>query len=503
LLYYISKLCIVNLKVLVEKSIRERFVCLFVSISDKENLGKEMKKPWAGRFKVKTSKSVEHFTESISFDNRLWRYDIEGSVAHAKMLGKQGIITEKDSERIIKGLQEITKEIEEGRLKFREDLEDIHMNIEAALIKKIGEVGGKLHTGRSRNDQVALDLRLYLRDETGEILLFIKRFQRTLLDIAAKHINSLMPGYTHLQRAQPVLLSHHLLAYVEMLERDKERLKDTLKRINILPLGSSAIAGTILPIDRLSVARLLGFDGISQNSIDAVSDRDFVVEFLSHAALLIMHLSRLAEELVLWSTEEFRFIEMPEAFTTGSSAMPQKKNPDVAELIRGKAGRIYGNLFSLLTIMKGLPLSYNRDLQEDKPPLFDTVDTVKSCLDVLNEMLPGVIFNIKRMHETAVEGYSTATDIAEYLVKKGLPFRKAHELTGRIVLHCIEKKKKLEELTLKELNKFSKLISDDIYPFLKPEESVRGKKSTGSTSPVEVRKQIKKWMRRHGDTETR
>ena len=462
-----------------------------------------MKKPWAGRFKGKTSEIAEHFTESISFDNRLWRYDIEGSIAHAKMLRKQGIISQEDSEKIIKGLKEIAGEIENGKFRFREDLEDIHMNIEAALIRKIGEVGGKLHTARSRNDQVALDLRLYLREETEEIRSFIKEFQKTLLNIAVKHLDALMPGYTHLQRAQPVLLSHHLFAYVEMLQRDEERLKDTRKRINILPLGSSAIAGTTFPIDRVYVARLLGFDDISQNSIDAVSDRDFGIEFLSNAAILIMHLSRLAEELVLWSTEEFGFIDLPDAFTTGSSAMPQKKNPDVVELVRAKAGRIYGNLFSLLTIMKGLPLSYNRDLQEDKQPLFDTVDTVKSCLHVLNEMLPVIKFNIKRMHETAKEGYSTATDMAEYLVKKGLPFRRAHEVTGKIVLYCIEKKKKLEELTLKELNKFSPLISEDIYSFLKPEESVRGKKSAGSTSPEEVKRQIKRHMRRLSDTETR
>jgi argininosuccinate lyase len=463
----------------------------------------DMKKPWAGRFKIKTSKIVEHFTESISFDNRLWKYDIEGSIAHAKMLGKQRIISEEDSEKIMQGLKEIAADIEKGKFKFKEDLEDIHMNIESALIKKIGDTGGKLHTARSRNDQVTLDLRLYLREESKEILSLINKFQRILINVATKHINSLMPGYTHLQRAQPVLLSHHLLAHGEMLERDKERFKDTLKRINILPLGASAIAGTTFPIDRFYVARLLGFDDISRNSIDSVSDRDFVIEFLSNSSILIMHLSRLAEELVLWSTEEFRFIEISDDFTTGSSAMPQKKNPDVAELIRGKTGRVYGNLFSILTIMKGLPLSYNRDLQEDKPPIFDTVDTVKACLDILNEMVPGIRFNTNRMYETAVEGYSVATDIAEYLVKKGLPFRKAHELTGKLVLYCVSKKKKLEGLTLKELNKFSTLISDDIYSYLRPEKSVKGKKSTGSTSPDEVRKQIKRLMRRLDDTENR
>ncbi len=449
-----------------------------------------MKKPWAGRFAVKTSKIVENFTESISFDNRLWEYDIEGSIAHVKMLGKQGIITNMDAEKIVKGLRNIAGNIEKGRFKCREDLEDIHMNIEAALIKQIGSVGEKLHTARSRNDQVALDLRLYVRKEAREILSLINKFQKTLLSIAGKHINTLIPGYTHLQRAQPLLLAHYLLAYIEMLQRDKERMKDSLKRINILPLGASALAGTTFPIDRLYVAKLLDFDNVSQNSLDAVSDRDFIIEFLSHSAMLIMHLSRLAEELVLWSTEEFRFIELPDAFTTGSSAMPQKKNPDVAELIRAKTGRVYGNLLSLLTIMKGLPLSYNRDLQEDKPPLFDTIDTVKSCLTVLNEMFPGIKFNIKRMRETAAEGYSTATDIAEYLVKKGLSFRKAHRITGRIILYCTRKKKRLEDITLRELHTFSPLFSSNIYTSLRPEESVRSKKSSGSTSPKEVKRQI-------------
>lgn len=449
-----------------------------------------MKKPWAGRFAIRTSKIVENFTESISFDNRLWEYDIEGSIAHAKMLGKQGIIKKMDAEKILKGLRKIAGNIEKGRFKFREDLEDIHMNIESALIRTIGSVGEKLHTARSRNDQVALDLRLYLRKETIEILSLINKFQKTLLSIAGKHINTLIPGYTHLQRAQPLLLAHYLLAYIEMLQRDKERLKDSLKRINILPLGASALAGTTFPIDRMYVAKLLDFDSVSQNSLDAVSDRDFIIEFLSNSAMLIMHLSRLAEELVLWSTEEFRFIELPDAFTTGSSAMPQKKNPDVAELIRAKTGRVYGNLLSLLTVMKGLPLSYNRDLQEDKPPLFNTIDTVKSCLTVLNEMFPEIKFNVKRMRETAAEGYSTATDIAEYLVKRGLPFRKAHRITGSIILYCTRKKKRLEDITLRELHTFSPLFSSDIYTSLRPEESVRSKKSFGSTSPEEVKRQI-------------
>jgi len=451
-----------------------------------------MKKLWAGRFREKTAKSVESFTESISFDYRLWRYDIEGSIAHAKMLAKQSIISHEDSEKIIKALKEIAKEIQGGKFIFRVDLEDIHMNIEAALIRKIGEAGGKLHTARSRNDQISLDLRLYLREETKEILMLIKKFQYTLLSIATKHLTVVMPGYTHLQRAQPVLLSHHLLAYAEMLQRDRERLRDAYKRINVLPLGASALAGTSFPIDRGYVAKLLGFEDVSKNSVDTVSDRDFALEFLSNTAILTMHLSRFAEELVLWSTHEFGYIELPEAFSTGSSAMPQKKNPDVAELIRGKTGRVYGNLFSVLTIMKGLPLSYNRDLQEDKPALFDTVDTVKSCLSVLDEMLPNVMFNAERLRKAAEEEYLTATDIAEYLVRGGLPFRKAHEVTGRLVSYCVGRKKKLEELTIKELKKFSPLISEDIYAFLSPEESVRRKKSIGSTSPEEVRRQIKR-----------
>jgi len=462
-----------------------------------------MKKPWGGRFSGKTARTVESFTESISFDHRLWQYDIEGSIAHAGMLAKQGIISREDSEKIIRGLEEIAKELALGKFIFREDSEDIHMNIEAALIRKIGDAGRKLHTARSRNDQVALDLRLYLREEVNEILSLLNSFQKTLIQSAENHIDTLMPGYTHMQRAQPVLLSHHLLAYVEMLLRDSDRFRDSLKRINLLPLGACALAGTTFPIDRSYVAKLLGFDGIAQNSIDAVSDRDFAVEFLSNSSMLIMHLSRLAEELILWSTEEFQFIELPDAFTTGSSIMPQKKNPDVAELIRGKSGRVFGNLFSLLTIMKGLPLSYNRDLQEDKLPVFDTVDTIKACLVVLHEMFPGIIFHTERMRETAGDAYSTATDIAEYLVKKGVPFRKAHEITGRIVLYSLKGKKRLEDLTLKEFNTFSPVVSEDIYSCINPEESVRNKKSQGGTSLREVKKQIRRLKKLTGDNQSK
>ena len=454
-----------------------------------------MKKPWSGRFTHTTSGLVEAFTESISFDRRLWKHDIRGSIAHAKMLAKQGIIPAGDAKAIVKGLLEIASEIEAGKFRFRNELEDIHMNIETELVRKIGPAGKKLHTARSRNDQVALDIRLYLRDETEDIIAGIIKFQKTLLTIAERHINTVMPGYTHLQRAQPVLLGHHLMAYVEMLERDKGRFTDSLKRLNVLPLGACALAGTTLPSDRDFVARELGFKGVSGNSIDTVSDRDFAVEFLSCAALCAMHLSRLAEELVLWSTEEFRFIEISDAFTTGSSIMPQKKNPDVAELVRGKTGRVYGNLVSLLTLMKGLPLSYNRDMQEDKIPLFDSVDTLKASLEIMDAMFPGIKFNTKRMAATSGEGFSTATDIAEYLVKKGVPFREAHEITGRIVLHCITKKIDLQSLDLATLRTFSPKIAKDIFPALDPAASVRARSSCGGTSPSQVQRQIRKFRK--------
>jgi argininosuccinate lyase len=449
-----------------------------------------MKKLWAGRFKEKTSGIVESFTESISFDRRLWKHDIEGSMAHAAMLGRQGIISRTDAKRILRGLTEIAREIEAGKFRFREDLEDIHMNIEAALIAKTGDAGKKLHTARSRNDQVALALRLYLRHEIGQTGMLIKDLQQKLLASAEKHLDIVMPGYTHLQRAQPVLLSHHLLAYVEMLGRDRERLEDTWKRVNVLPLGACALAGTSLPIDRLYVAKLLGFGSISENSMDAVSDRDFAIEFLSDAAILAMHLSRMAEELVLWSTAEFSFVELPDAFTTGSSIMPQKKNPDVAEIVRGKAGRVFGALVALLTTMKGLPLAYNRDMQEDKVPVFDAADTIKASLSVLGAMVPHIRFHRKRLADTAGAAYSTATDIAEYLVRKGMPFRDAHEVTGRIVLHCIENERALSDLKVPELRKFSRLINGDIYRFLAAEGSVMAKRSRGGTSRAEVKKQI-------------
>lgn len=450
-----------------------------------------MKKPWSGRFAGKTSEIVESFSESISFDKRLWRHEIEGSVAHARMLGMQGIISKKEAAAIVKGLREIASDIEGGRFKFSEGLEDIHMNIEAALIKKIGSAGRKLHTARSRNDQVALDMRLYLREETKQILSLIINLQKTILQTAGRHVNTIMPGFTHTQRAQPVLLSHHLLAYVEMLQRDKLRFEDSMKRLNILPLGSCALAGTTLPIDREYVAKALGFASVSRNSIDAVSDRDFAIEFLACASITAAHLSRLSEEFVLWSTEEFGFIEISDAFTTGSSIMPQKKNPDVAELVRGKTGRVYASLICLLTLMKALPLSYNRDMQEDKPPVFDAADTLKACLSVTNAMLPEITFNTEKMLHTAAEGYSTATDLAEYLVRKGVPFRQAHEITGKVVRYCINNKKDLQSLNLKELKSFSRVIEADVFKALGPCESVKSRSSYGGTSPSEVMRQIR------------
>jgi argininosuccinate lyase len=451
-----------------------------------------MKKPWAGRFKGRTAKSVEAFTESVSFDWRLWPYDIEGSIAHARMLGHTGIIAKAEAAKIVKGLKAVAIDIERGKLRFKATLEDVHMNIEAALTKKIGPVGGKLHTARSRNDQVALDLRLYLRAETKAIIGHISELQAVLLEQAEANADAVMPGYTHLQRAQPVLLAHHLLAYVEMLERDKDRLKDGLKRIEVLPLGSAALAGTSLPIDRKFVAKELGFKAVSQNSMDAVSDRDFVAEFLAAASIVMMHLSRFSEELVLWASKEFSFIELPDAYATGSSIMPQKKNPDVPELVRGKTGRVYGSLMTILTLMKGLPLAYNRDLQEDKPALFDAVETVSGCLMVLSDMVPEIKFNSDCLCTASSGGFSTATDVAEYLVGKGLPFREAHEVTGKIVRHCEKSKKDLEDLSLAEFKKFSRLFGADVLKRVSVSASVASRRSEGGTAPVSVKRQIKR-----------
>ena len=450
-----------------------------------------VKKPWGGRFRENTASSVEKFTESVSFDQRLAAYDIEGSIAHARMLGKQGIIPGSDATRIVKGLKSIASDIESGKFRFREELEDVHMNIEAELIKRIGPAGGRLHTARSRNDQVALDLRLYLRAETDEVLGLLKALESAILKQAEKHLKTVMPGYTHMQRAQPVLLAHHLLAYVEMLERDRQRLAETRKRINVLPLGSGAMAGTSLKIDRKYVARELDFSSVSRNSMDAVSDRDFTLEFCFNAGLIMAHISRLSEELVLWNSEEFSFVTLPDAYATGSSIMPQKKNPDVPELARGKVGRVYGNLMALLTIIKGLPLTYNRDLQEDKPPVFDTVDTVKGALGVFSDMFPRLEFNAERMAREASRAYSTATDLAEYLVGKGMPFRDAHEVTGRIVAHAVARGKQLEEITLTELQKFSGLFKSDAIKRVCATSSVDSRNSEGGTSSRQVARELR------------
>lgn len=451
-----------------------------------------MKKPWSGRFQEATAASVEKFTESISFDWRLWPYDIMGSIAHAAMLAKQKIISRDEARSIIRGLQKIASEIQSGRFTFDPSLEDIHMNIERALIKKTGAAGGKLHTARSRNDQVALDLRMYLRQETEEIIRLLKKLQKALLRMAKKHVNTLMPGYTHLQRAQPVVLAHHILAYGEMFRRDIDRYEGALTRINVFPLGACALAGTSLPIDRVYVAKLLGFKEISGNSMDAVSDRDFALEFLSASSIAMMHMSRMAEELVLWSSGEFSFIEIPDAFATGSSIMPQKKNPDVAELIRGKTGRIYGNLVSLLTTMKALPLTYNRDMQEDKVPLFDTVDTIKGSLTVLIEMYPAITVNRKTMVLASSAGYATATDVAEYLVTRGMPFRDAHRIVGKLVRYCIDRGIGLEAVPFEMFKESSPLFKKDIYRFLSAQTSVQRKRSLGGTAPEAVARQIRK-----------
>ena len=454
-----------------------------------------VKKPWAGRFKGKTEKTVETFTSSVSFDNRLWKYDIQGSMAHVNMLKKQKIVSAKDAESIMRGLKKIEQAIQKGKFKFRDELEDVHMNIEYSLIKEIGTTGGKLHTARSRNDQIALDIRLFLRDEITGILELIKNFQTVLVGLAEKYIDVVMPGYTHLQKAQPVLLSHWLLAYFEMFERDRSRFEDCMKRVNVLPLGSGALAGTTLPIDRGYTARILKFPEISRNSMDAVSDRDFVVEFLSAASLVMVHLSRLSEELVLWNSGEFGFIELPDAFSTGSSIMPQKKNPDVMELVRGKTGRVFGHLIAVLVVLKGLPLAYNRDLQEDKEPLFDAVDTVRACLSVLTGIMPKLKFNKLIMRKAAEEGFSTATDLAEYLVRKSVPFREAHEITGKIVRYCLEKKKTLLNLNLNELKRFSKIIKKDVFDCLTVDASVNKKNSFGGTAKKSVLGRIREIKR--------
>jgi argininosuccinate lyase len=447
-------------------------------------------KPWAGRFTGATNELVEEFTASIPYDWRLYPYDIAGSMVHATMLGKQGIITKKEAARITRGLEDILKELVTGTFEFRLELEDIHMNIESRLIEKIGPVGGKLHTARSRNDQVALDIRMFLRDEITELHELLTALQKVIIGLADKHRDVVLPGYTHLQRAQPVLLGHHLLAYYEMFERDRGRLEDCFRRVNVMPLGAGALAGTVLPIDRKFVAKQLGFTGICENSMDAVSDRDFAIEFVSACAQIMMHLSRLSEELVIWSTSEFGFVTISDAFTTGSSIMPQKKNPDVAELTRGKTGRVYGSLMTLLTLMKGLPLAYNRDMQEDKEPIFDAADTVSLSLSVFTEMLKGVTIHKETMRRAAEDGFITATDLADYLVRKGMPFRQAHEVVGRAVLRATELQCGLGDMPLAEYKQLSPLIRDDVYEALSVEASVSRRTSQGGTAPTNLKKRL-------------
>ena len=449
-----------------------------------------MKKLWGGRFKQSTDSLMETFSASISFDKRLYDCDVEGSIAHCKMLARCKIITTAESNKIIKGLKRILRECDEGRFKFSDSLEDIHMNIENRLREIIGPVAGKLHTARSRNDQVCLDIRLYLRKEIDDIVGGINRLTKTLITIAKKNINHLIPGYTHLQRAQPVLLSHHLLAYVEMMLRDKERFLDAYKRINVMPWGSAALAGTNFPIDRKITAKLLGFPEISHNSMDAVADRDFAAEFCSASALTMMHLSRFCEEVVIWNSSEFGFIELSDSFTTGSSIMPQKKNPDAAELIRGKSGRVFGNLVSLLTLMKGLPLAYNKDLQEDKEPLFDTAETVKVCLTIFTDMMKSAKFIPIAQKELEASGFLTATDLADYLVLKGVPFREAHELTGKTVAFCLEKDKTLTDLSLAQLRKISKRFDEEVFDHIALQNSVDRKNIYGGTAKNQVLAQI-------------
>lgn len=449
-------------------------------------------KPWQGRFAEKTDRGVEAFTASIDIDKRLYPYDIEGSIAHCTMLAEASIITADDAAALCKGLEKIKGDLDRGEFEFDDRLEDIHMHIEARLLEEVGTVADKLHTARSRNDQVVLDVRMYLRDETGHVLEALTLMRGVLVKMARDHIEVIMPGYTHLQRAQPVLFSHHLMAYYEMLSRDQDRFRDGLKRIDVMPLGSAALAGTTFPIDRELTANLLNFSEISANSIDSVSDRDFIVEFLSAASLSMIHLSRLSEELVLWSSAEFGFIELPDSFATGSSIMPQKKNPDVAELVRGKTGRVFGDLIALLTLMKSLPLSYNRDLQEDKAPLFNTVDTLLASLDIYARMLPALKINAPAMHRAASKGYLSATDLADYLVTKGLPFRQAHGCVGAAVSYAIEKGKELDELSLDVLQSFSSLIDADVFDILTVDQMIQRRVSHGGTAKANVLAAIEK-----------
>ena len=449
-------------------------------------------KLWGGRFSKNTDSEVNDFNSSIRFDSRMYRQDIEGSIAHATMLGKTGVISDDDSKLIVKTLGEILDDINAGNVEFTEDAEDIHMNIETILISRIGDVGKRLHTGRSRNDQVALDIRMYLKDEIKEIRKMLFSLERTLLGAAKDNLDTVMPGYTHLQKAQPITLSHHAMAYFEMFKRDIGRLDDCYKRTNIMPLGSGALAGTTYPLDREMVCNLLGFDSVTLNSLDGVSDRDFVIELASALSICIMHLSRYCEELILWNTNEFSFIEMDDSCSTGSSIMPQKKNPDVAELIRGKSGRVYGDLVSILTVMKGIPLAYNKDMQEDKECIFDAVDTLKLCIPVFEKMISTMKINKEKMRAGASGGFTNATDAADYLVKKGMPFRQAHEVIGKMVLYAINNNKSLEEFTLDEFKACSDIIENDIYDAISLDTCVSERKTIGAPSKDAVLYSIEK-----------
>jgi argininosuccinate lyase len=454
------------------------------------------KKLWGGRFNALPSAEVDRFNASVGFDQRLSPQDIQGSIAHARMLGKMRILKSMEVKKIVRGLEKIKKQIEAGKFIWSIDKEDVHLNIESKLTQNIGPTGGKLHTARSRNDQVATDLRLWSREQVHVLMELLLNFQKALLDLAQKNVDTLLPGYTHLQRAQPISLGHHLLAYVEMAERDWERLQDSLKRINILPLGAGALAGTTFPIDRQAVALSLGFAAVARNSLDAVSDRDFVIEILANLSLIMIHLSRLAEEWILWATQEFQFIQLPQEFCTGSSMMPQKINPDVLELIRGKTGRVFGSLTALLTVMKGLPLAYNKDLQEDKEPLFDAVDTVQACLKILTAMIPKVRFNTARMEQAMSEGFVLATDLADYLVTKGLPFRQAHAVVGKMIAHCQKRSCELKDLRLEELKMFERKISADVYKWLNESHAVDRRASLGGTARKNVRAELTRARRR-------
>jgi argininosuccinate lyase len=447
-------------------------------------------KPWGGRFSEGTDAFVEAFTASVGFDQRLYRQDIAGSIAHARMLARIGVLTEAECTQIVTGLEDIRAEIEAGRFEWSVALEDVHMNIEARLVARIGEAGKKLHTGRSRNDQVATDIRLYLREAIDALTAELDRLQVGLLDLAEREAETVMPGFTHLQVAQPVTFGHHMMAWHAMLARDRERLADCRRRVNVLPLGSAALAGTVYPLDRHFVAEQLGFDAVSENSLDAVSDRDFAIEFTAAASLILMHLSRCSEELVLWSSAQFDFIELPDRFCTGSSIMPQKKNPDVPELVRGKTGRVYGHLMALLTLMKAQPLAYNKDNQEDKEPLFDTIDTLAGCLRAFADMVPAIAVKREKCRESARQGFATATDLADYLVRKGVAFRDAHEIVGKAVALGVREGRDLSALNLAQLQSFSPLIGADVYEVLTLEGSVAARRVHGGTAPEQVRAAI-------------